>query len=31
MQRHANRAASEIGEVLEVDRWARAQASEMLH
>ena len=31
MQRHANRAASEIGEVLDVDRWARAQACEMMH
>jgi 1-deoxy-D-xylulose-5-phosphate reductoisomerase len=26
MQKHANRAAKEIGEVLEVDRWARGQA-----
>jgi 1-deoxy-D-xylulose-5-phosphate reductoisomerase len=27
MQKHANRAAKEIGEVLEVDRWARGQAA----
>ena len=31
MQKHANRAAREIGEVLEVDRWARQQASSLIH
>lgn len=31
MQRHANRSATEIGEVLEVDRWARGQASALTH
>jgi 1-deoxy-D-xylulose-5-phosphate reductoisomerase len=31
MQKHANRAAKEIGEVLEVDRWARGQAAAFIH
>ena len=31
MHKHANRAAKEIGEVLEVDRWARGQASAFIH
>jgi 1-deoxy-D-xylulose-5-phosphate reductoisomerase len=31
MHKHANRAAREIGEVLEVDRWARQQASSLIH
>jgi len=31
MRKHANRAAREIGEVLEVDRWARQQASSLIH
>ena len=31
MHKHANRAAREIGEVLEVDRWARQQASALIH
>ena len=31
MRKHANRAAAEIGEVLEVDRWARQHASVLVH
>jgi 1-deoxy-D-xylulose-5-phosphate reductoisomerase len=31
MHKHANRPAREIGEVLEVDRWARRQASALIH
>jgi 1-deoxy-D-xylulose-5-phosphate reductoisomerase len=31
MQKHVNRAASEIGEILEVDRWAREQAASLIH
>jgi 1-deoxy-D-xylulose-5-phosphate reductoisomerase len=31
MQKHVNRAASEIGEILDVDRWARAQASSFIN
>jgi 1-deoxy-D-xylulose-5-phosphate reductoisomerase len=31
MQRHNNRRASEIGEVLEIDRWAREKALSLIH
>ena len=31
MDKHANRVATEIGEILEVDRWAREQASSLIH
>jgi 1-deoxy-D-xylulose-5-phosphate reductoisomerase len=31
MDKHANRPAREIGEILEVDRWARRQASALIH
>jgi len=31
MQRHASRHAKEIGEILEVDRWARQEASSLIH
>jgi 1-deoxy-D-xylulose-5-phosphate reductoisomerase len=31
MHKHANRPAREIGEILEVDRWARRQASALIH
>jgi 1-deoxy-D-xylulose-5-phosphate reductoisomerase len=31
MQKHNNRRATEIGEVLEVDRWAREQTSSLIH
>jgi 1-deoxy-D-xylulose-5-phosphate reductoisomerase len=31
MQRHASRHAREIGEILEVDRWARQQASSLIN
>lgn len=31
MQRHANRRAQEVGEILEVDQWAREKASSFIH
>jgi 1-deoxy-D-xylulose-5-phosphate reductoisomerase len=31
MKKHSNRPAKEIGEILEVDRWARGQASALIH
>ncbi len=31
MQKHRNRRAADIGEVLEVDRWARERASALIH
>lgn len=31
MNKHVNRAAKEIGEILEVDRWARHHASSLIH
>jgi 1-deoxy-D-xylulose-5-phosphate reductoisomerase len=31
MQRHASRHAREIGEILEVDRWARIEASSLMN
>lgn len=31
MERHANRAASEIGEILEIDGWSRREASSLIH
>lgn len=31
MQRHRNRRATEIGEILETDRWAREKASSFIH
>ncbi len=31
MARHANRTAREIGEILEIDRWSRQEASSLIH
>ena len=31
MERHANRRADEIGEILEIDRWSRHEASSLIH
>jgi hypothetical protein len=31
MQKHNNRRAKAIGDILEVDRWAREKASSLIH
>jgi 1-deoxy-D-xylulose-5-phosphate reductoisomerase len=31
MERHANRSVNEIGEILEIDRWSRHEASSLIH
>jgi 1-deoxy-D-xylulose-5-phosphate reductoisomerase len=31
MERHANRSVNEIGEILEIDRWSRREASSLIH
>ncbi len=31
MHKHSNRRATEVGEILEVDRWAREKASSWIH
>jgi 1-deoxy-D-xylulose-5-phosphate reductoisomerase len=31
MERHANRSVNEIGEILEIDRWSRHEASLLIH
>jgi hypothetical protein len=31
MNKHAKRVAKEIGEILEVDQWARQYASSLIH